>query len=123
MNVSELPFDKRLEFEEKELKLHLLLSDKIIDSYVRFDNVFILQFNGFTLKCELYSNKRPNCYWVGPPPNHRFFKSTRSNIANTRFGIYFPWYTPDKMIIDIMERIKYSLTSKGEKEMEDGMRL
>lgn len=122
MNVSELSFDKRLEFEEKELKKHLSTSNRIIDGYIRYDNVFILQFNGFTLKCELYENKIPNCTWIGPAPNHRFYKSTRSNIANTRFGIYSLWYTPDKTVIDIVERIQFSLTPKGEKEMEDGMR-
>lgn len=132
MGISELSFDKRLDFENKELQKHVLLpsNKRIIDGYIRDGNIFILQFNDFTLKCILDPIKRPNCYWIGPAPNHRFYKNDsngeltpykKTSLSNTRFGIYFPWYTPDKTVIDIVERIKYSMTPKGEKEMEDGM--
>lgn len=136
MDISRLPFNERLEFEDRALKKEVLLSEnkRIVDSYIREDNIFILQFRinteAFTLKCILEFNKRPNCYWIGPAPNHRFYKNDsngeltprkKTNLSNTLFGIYSLWYTPDKTIIDIVERIKYSLTPKGEKDMEDGM--
>jgi phage terminase large subunit-like protein len=120
MNISDYPFEQRLEIEDQKLR-----EDRsIVLNYTRENNIFILQFNikseSFTLKCILNPNKFPNCYWIGPPPNHRFYINGK-NIADTRFGIYTLWYTPDKTIIDIVERIIYSLTVKGEKEMEYGM--
>ena len=132
MNISQLPFDKRLDFESKELQKHVLLpsNKRIVDGYVQDNNVFILQFDDYTLKCVLNPVKRPNCYWIGPAPNHRFYKNDsngeltpykRTNLSNTRFGVYSLWYTPDKTLIDIVERIKYSMTSKGEKNIECGM--
>ena len=136
MNISNLSFEKRLEFEDRSLKKEISLPEnkRIVDNYIREDNTFILQFSikneSFTLKCILDRVKRPNCYWVGPAPDHRFYKNDnngevtpnkKTNLANTRFGIYSFWYTPDKTIIDIIERIKHSMTPEGEKEMSDGM--
>jgi hypothetical protein len=121
-----MDFNRRLIFENTNLQQHLSL----IESFVHHDNIFIIQFSGYTIKCVLDPIKKPNIYWIGPAPDHNFYRNDsngelklkkRTNLANTRLGIYGLWYTPDKTLVDIIERIKYSLTEKGEKELKDYM--
>ena len=132
-----MSFNERLNLEERDLRRHIKLpiKERIVNTYARHDNAFILQFYGpkntryeinlFTVKCILNDNypiKHPDIYWIGLPPDHHFYKGdNRSNLANTHFGIYSFWYTPDKSLIEIIGRIRYSLTKEGEMEMGDDM--
>jgi ubiquitin-protein ligase len=136
---------KRIAFEDQHLQNHLLLSEneKIVTNFNKEGNTYILEFNGpkntqyesqkFSVKCPLnnhYPFKAPNLYWIGPSPDHRFYKNDTdshlkpnktTNLANTDFGIYYEWYSPSRRLIDIIERIKYSLTNTGENELDHCM--
>lgn len=136
---------KRIALEEQRLVNHLLLpeNEKIITGYTKENDAYVLEFNGpintqyelqkFSIKYLLgkhYPFKPPNLYWVDKSPDHRFYKNDSdghlypnktTNLANTDFGIYYEWYTPGTRFIDIIERIKYSLTHEGEKELDHCM--
>jgi len=82
------------------------------------------------LRTQIFSSKDPDLFFEGPSPNHRFYRKdtdsylrpkATTNIANTDFGIYYETYSPARTLIDLIKTIKYSLTSEGEKEMDDFM--
>ena len=125
--MQELTFEQLLDYEEFNLIKHLELpiDKRLVKSFARDDRTFYIQFATYTVQCKLdesYPNRAPSLYWIGPPPDHKFYiESKRSNIANTRFGIYYPWYNGQKSLLNIIGRIKWSLTPEGTKEMEEDM--
>lgn len=77
-----------------------------------------------------YPFKPPKVYFEGDSPDHRFYrKDTDSyltpqrttNLANSDFGLFYSWWCPQRSVIDVVERIRYSLTAEGENEMDSYM--
>jgi hypothetical protein len=136
---------KRLNFEIGMLQNNLSLhdNDKTITGFTCLWDSFYISFKGpcntqyekdhFTIKfipSENYPLAQPKIYWVGQSPDHRFYRKDSddhltpkriTNLANTNFGIYYQWATPSRTFLDFINRIKYSLTPEGEKEMNDNM--
>lgn len=138
---------RRLFLEEGKLTDHVLSTksgiDNIITKFSRQGNSFTLHFKGpqdtkfenldFTLKCVMstdYPYTPPNCYWIGEAPDHKFYMkdcneelslTETKNLTNTDLGIFYKWYSPAKSLIDLIGRVKYSLTSNGEKDMFNNM--
>ena len=136
---------KRIALEEQRLQQHLLLQDdeRIVTSFSRQGDDFIIEFCGpkatefvsqtFKLRFVLpkdYPFGRPNIYWIGSAPDHRFYRrdsnselepKRTTNLSHTDFGIYHQWYSPSRSLIDCVERIMYSLTLKGTSDLNDCM--
>jgi len=134
---------KRITFEESKLHGYCKNSTSLT-TFEREGDCFIIQFKGpqhteysnqlFKVKCHFgdrYPFNPPQIFWIGEAPTHRFYSkesdsverlSGVTNLANTDFGIYYQWHSPSRTIIDCIERIQYSLTPVGEKEMQDFMK-
>jgi ubiquitin-protein ligase len=74
--------------------------------------------------------KAPEAFFIGDAPQHPFYifdvddarrRTRTTNLANTDFGIYHDSWSPQFFFVDLVERIKYSMTPSGEAEMKDFM--
>lgn len=86
----------------------------------------------YTVRFEIqhtYPFRNPQCFFIGEPPVHAFYNFDLNNInrpkritnlANTDFGIMYE-RTPQHTLVDIVQKIQYSLTPTGKQEMYDHM--
>lgn len=127
-----IDFEKCLQAKEKGEVVACKLSDDLDSITISFMGPAGTPFETelYTIKWVHggdYPFKRPNLFWVGQAPNHRFYRwdlddaerVTRcTNIGNHGCGgINHQLHSPQLMIIDYIKLIQHSLTSDGEKEM------
>lgn len=139
--------DRQLRRANIELSKLKEATNDIIDCKFSDDNKrsIIVSFHGpsntkyekeiYHLRCVVIDNdypyKRPNMFWIGEAPDHKFYRwdkddegrATRcTNIGNHGCGgINHELHCPQRLIVDYIHLIRYSMTSAGEKEMYNFM--
>jgi hypothetical protein len=125
--------EKRLAREE--IKLQEALDNGAISGWTRCSATSItVTVPEFTVRVECggekYPYAQPQAFFVGAPPPHPFYwwdtddekRATRcTNLANTDFGLFSRDWVPNCTVLHYVQRLQYSLTADGEKEMRSWM--
>ena len=128
---------KRFNLEETRCKEDCSLSVERLDELtlrISFDGPegtqYLRKYIIRVIVTKEYPFKPPQVYFEGDSPNHRFYLKDQNsyltpkrttNLANSDFGVFYEWWCPQRTMINIVERIKHSLTLEGENEMDSYM--